>query len=524
VDHFALGLFHDQTTWFQKTLSLATPEAVAQAIAFLESRRDSGGTELGVALEQALRLPRTAGGLARHLLIMTDAQVTDAGRLLGLADAEAARPDRRRISLLCVDAAPNAFLALQLAERGGGAARFLTSAPEEADITTALDEVLADWAAPVAVGLCLEANRSAIQAAGRPVTGSAVDLGDLPAGRAVWVASRVPASGPEMSLRLLTGDGQELATWQAPPAPAAQPALKALFGARRVLALEHLVHAAYDPPTLRAELARLGYDSAVVLGEAARAVYAENARLDAEASLKKLLVAEALECGVASSETAFVATRREAGKPVESTVVVANALPAGWSEEFLAPVSMGMPAPPPAPTPFPGAGVLRSMAIADPGAAGAVQYARAARASVGAQPAARHTRQVIADEASAGPISSQAEIFRDAPRFVGNRAILFDSAAVKADPLPAGVTLTGLEIAFAAAAPATLDPGLALEIYVDDLSAPRARVRLADMAQQGWRRPLNLRREAGQRVVIALQDRAGAWAAAAPELRVILRW
>ncbi len=38
---------------------------------------------------------------------------------------------RRRISVLCIDAAPNSFLAFQLAEPGGGVAKFLTSSPEE---------------------------------------------------------------------------------------------------------------------------------------------------------------------------------------------------------------------------------------------------------------------------------------------------------------------------------------------------------------------------------------------------------
>jgi len=46
-------------------------------------------------------------------------------------------------------------LALELAERGRGAARFLTSAPDEEDIVTALDRILEDWAAPVLAGLRL---------------------------------------------------------------------------------------------------------------------------------------------------------------------------------------------------------------------------------------------------------------------------------------------------------------------------------------------------------------------------------
>ncbi len=93
-------------------------------------------------------------------------------------------------------------MALELAERGGGVAKFLTSSPEEKDISTALDEVLADWAEPVLSELRLSVNRQDVQAAGREVLTteareSLINLGDLPAGRTIWVAGRVP--GGEIS-------------------------------------------------------------------------------------------------------------------------------------------------------------------------------------------------------------------------------------------------------------------------------------------------------------------------------------
>src|SRR5262249_10632780 len=150
-----------------------------------------------------------------------------AGRILRLADAESQRPDRRRIDVLCIDAAPNDFLASALAERGGGVSRFLTSDPQEEDITTALDEVLADWAAPVCTGLRLEVNRPQVEAAGRAVLSAhgspAIDLGDLPAGRSVWVAGRVPRAGAgELTFRL-TAAGRELTTRRVTPGGPARP-------------------------------------------------------------------------------------------------------------------------------------------------------------------------------------------------------------------------------------------------------------------------------------------------------------
>ena len=194
-DSFALGLFHNTTKWFSARTRKATPDAVREAVAFLKKNRDSGGTELGVALEQALDRARTADTPSRHVLILTDAEVSAAGRVLRLADGESAKSDRRRVSVLCIDAAPNASLASELAERGGGVSRFLTSNPDEDDVTTALDEVLADWSAPVLTGLTLEVNRTGAEAAGRscaiaPGVASAIDVGDLPAGRPVWVIGR----------------------------------------------------------------------------------------------------------------------------------------------------------------------------------------------------------------------------------------------------------------------------------------------------------------------------------------------
>ena len=187
-DAFALGLFHSTTRWLARAPRPADERAVGEAVAFLEKHRDSGGTELGVALEQALGLGRAAGERARHVLIVTDAQVSDEGRILRLAEAESRRADRRRISVLCLDAAPNSYLAQELAERGGGVARFLTSDPEQGDIATALDEVLADWSEPVLAGLRLEVDRPGVEAAGHAVT-----AGDRPAGAASTWGTCPPA-------------------------------------------------------------------------------------------------------------------------------------------------------------------------------------------------------------------------------------------------------------------------------------------------------------------------------------------
>jgi Ca-activated chloride channel family protein len=57
---------------------------------------------------------------------------------------------------------------------------------------------------------------------------------------------------------------------------------------------------------------------------------------------------------------------------------------------------------------------------------------------------------------------------------------------------------------------------------VDDLTAPRARVRLADLLRQGGERPLHIRHQPGQALRLVLLDPAGAWASGGPEIEVSL--
>lgn len=533
-DYFSLGLFHNTTRWLATKPQKAGTRAVEKAVEFLKKHRDSGGTELGVALEQALDRDRPKGDFTRHVLVVTDAEVSDAGRVLQLAEGERERPDRRRISVICIDAAPNAQLATELAERGGGVSRFLTSRPEEEDIATALDAVLADWAEPVLAGLRLEVNRPHCDSARQATTAageagwSAVDLGDLTAGRAVWVAGRVPRGPGPLAFRLAAGKSWDLARWQTDLAAegGSRPALKALFGARRVTGLEYLMHGAWSDEELAEHLRRLGYDPEQVrsgsAGKGTR-VYAENRRQDVRDLLKDLLVGEALAYGLASAETAFVAVRSEAGKVVEETVAVANALPAEWSGAF-ATATLSAPA---AYT-----GSPTRMQVLSLGASAAAPPPRAAarrglggllsRMMGGSSPPASPEEECELAEAGPGP----AVIFAGKPAFTGPDLVLFDTSRPEdAAKLPADGRLDLLAVRFPQGTPeaARLDPGLCVLLFVGDLAAPRARVRLVDLVRQRGERPLNVLRRGGEVVRVVLADPAGAWRQDAPAIEVTLR-
>lgn len=516
-DHFALATFHNTTRWFQQKVTPAAEKSVAKAIEWFKAQRDSGGTELGVALEQALQLPRTPAAsvqMARHLLIITDAAVSDAARILRLADYEAAVAERRRISVLCIDAAPNDFLVQELAERGGGMARFLTSDPQQEDITTALDEVLLAWSEPLLVNLQLTVNRPQVSVSGRQLSRvdrdqrSFIDLGDLPAGQAQWVVGRLPwpadtrANG--LIFDLFAGADAHLASVRADFALNVDvPALKALFGARRVNGLEHLINGNYDWAQLADQLTRLGYDAAKVLGGhnvQTATIYVENQRKAITAALHDLLVQEALTYGLASAETAFVATRTEAGEPVAATVAVANALPAGWSEGFAlyAPAALGQGVAPAA---------MPMAALAAP-APTAMMSRAAAMPSGGAALGLLASRAKIQSMPEATP-ALQLTIFQGDLALAYRQKVLFDST-LSGTQLPDACTLTGLRLQTsdkAYAKRSAIDNQLILALYVDDLATPRARVRLRDLWQHGDR-PLNLQRRAGQVVRIVLEGAA----------------
>lgn len=593
-DSFSLGLFHDDVTWFSDRPRRADAGTVSAAIAFLEKHKDSGGTNLGVALEQALAQKREVGEASRHILVLTDVEVSDGGRILRLAETESARADRRRISVLCIDAAPNSLLARELAERGGGISAFLTSEPDQEDISTALDRILEDWAAPVMAGLRLEVNRPGAQAVGRATLqasragGSAIDVGDLPAGRALWIAGRVPrGESADLSFRLMAANGREVAARRCDlAAGSAATGVKALFGASRVLALEYLTTAYYQEDDLRLQLQRLGYDANAYENKSDRAtVYAENTQQNALEGLRPLLAREALRYGLASSETAFVAVRQEAGKIVEDTAIVANALPSGWSDDFEY-ASYSLAAPTQAPNYYSGAPQAGSaMMLSSYMSAGATPHSPPVAPSAGDaargivvptgsatppsasagppqpgqfdtnSPAARSGGGILGaaaglfKRASSQPASQQSRsggagvrnsvmaesvtsvkeqtgpLYAGAPVFTGREAVLFDtSRAEDAQRLGPNVTLTRLILGFTSVLTdaSALDSGLAIVIYIDDLASPRARVRLADLMKQSGIRPLNLKRTGGQAVRIVLDDPNGVWSGGAPALEVRL--
>jgi Ca-activated chloride channel family protein len=285
-------------------------------------------------------------------------------------------------------------------------------------------------------------------------------------------------------------------------AASAGPGLKANFGADRVRRLEYLMSANYAGEELRAELARLGYETAP---EGGAKVYAENARTASAKVVKRLLVRESLACGVPSSETAFVAVRSEPGLAVTETQVVANALPHGWSDGFASGklLSGGLGAT--YPTYAQGGGMTRM----------AKRAAFRAPAAGGSAPQAPRPSGLPSPTRPSPPAVAGIRITVAAGQHApADGAVLYDSAGGSAGQF------TFLSVAVADVA--AVDQELTLLLFVGDLTTPRARVRLADVLRQGERRPLNLRLAAGEPVRLTLEDPAGAWKAGVPALEIVL--
>jgi hypothetical protein len=117
-----------------------------------------------------------------------------------------------------------------------------------------------------------------------------------------------------------------------------------------------------------------------------------------------------------------------------------------------------------------------------------------------------------------------ASLFTGAPSIVGGEATLFDSCSEPGKALPERSVFTELRLRFEDAAPSAKELGreLALLIFIDDMVTPRARIRLSDLAMQGWRRPLNISRRPGEAVRIVLSDPDSVWESGAPAMEVSL--
>ena len=529
-DFFNLCLFESNSYWLFEMPRQATNTLKGQAIDFLRDKR-SGGTELGIALEQALSQSRQKGIIARHVIIITDGEVTDSGRIFRLVDRESEKKDARRCNILCLDSAPNSYFARQVAERGGGIAKFLTSSPQEEDITSALDEILSFWDSPVAVGLGLSVNRSGLLVDQQKVRKSndgrsVIDLGDLPSGKSQWVVARAEPSTERITFELTGLDpGVSIIP------TSISPAVRALFGARLVADLEFLMFANYSDKELERTLMALGYDLDNKKAHSRHSVYAENRMKNTMDLVKNLIIAESIKYGVLSSETAFVSIREEKGRKVEEQVIVGNALPDGWSDSFTNYASMPKMSSRRSAMPK-GGGVLEW--VGGEGSGIIFQHdgtmkmkPRRVSSSINKSSNLTVPKNVLSPSQSKDvPVNSETHnghlLFSGIPVFSRKESVLFDSSLAKdAKGIPEKILLKKLKVKVKGRT-SPVGTGISLLLYVGDPIVPRVKVSIKDLLQHHGDRPLNIRRINSELLKIVLIDPDGEWENNCPEIEVMI--
>lgn len=320
-DSFCLGWFHDSQIWHNEEPVPATDENIKAAMKFADQPVNMGGTRIDLALHSALAKQKTEGEKARHLLLITDGQMygAEASDCILKCAEEYGKAGRRRVSVICIDSAPNSYLVDAMSEAGGGETKYLNSLATEGDVATSLENMLEKWGQPVLIDTRIsikDIEGQEIEAASK-----SLDLGDVPAGRAVWIVGRVRNKAARsdngkwrsqpLSFELTAGKKMMASCGSAEYS--FRPAIKALFGARRLDALEFALTC--DQDTRSSMMKGFGYEQF--------------------ADVKKIIREEALSYGLPSSQTSFIAVRKESKVDVKAQVGVANALPEGWSDGFV---------------------------------------------------------------------------------------------------------------------------------------------------------------------------------------------
>jgi len=475
-DNMLVAAFDTSLEWNTEGWHGMTKAARRAMTEWVRTISPRGGTQLGSALEEMLR-QELRPGTQGELFVITDGAVSDEARILALADGSG-----WRISVLCIDSAPNVALATALAERGGGECWFLTSSAAGEDITDAIDRIAGLFGAPSVGDLALRVPGSggAIGRRSRLVEGeSVIEVGALPAGsvRAMggWIDGDLAGGG----FRFTGGGEGELQT-----APGREPAVDALVGAWQIRTLEHAEQIARHPgqdALARSEAARAGVD-VTALPAADASVYAPIPGAQADnplyEALSALIVERSLAERVISSHTAFVGVRHKIGNKSEGVVEVPSALPGGWE-----------------PDGFVDAPLMASMGpMALGGGAGHSLLKRIEAPLSGGS--ARRLSSNWRGGAHSTSRGTDAAKPRAATLFAGPLADLRTGQTLNAP--------TGLWRAILVSGDVDQTDGVFLVIWDRDRTRPLLRARLADLLAAG-ERPAQLSFGAGDRVSLALE-------------------
>ena len=77
TDRFDVLLFSGDSDLFADKSVAATPDAIAQAAAFVDGKDSGGGTELLPALQRAMAIPRASADVSRSFVVITDGYIAE---------------------------------------------------------------------------------------------------------------------------------------------------------------------------------------------------------------------------------------------------------------------------------------------------------------------------------------------------------------------------------------------------------------------------------------------------------------
>ncbi len=386
-------------------------------------------------------------------------------------ERESKKKDRWRCSIVCIDSAPNSFLATELAEKGKCIARFLTSNPQEGDIITALDSILKLLSAPLISDAFLRSNRRATVSEKRKgELFYRIPVGDLIAMHSTWVMGKLSSGRGKVNFALDGSGNAEVVEMRA---------VGALFAVKQINGLDMLLDRHQNPVDAFRALRALGYRAKEV--EAAEGqLIGEGIDPSMDEVIHRLIVNESISSGIISSETAFVAVRNEKGERILGTVIIPNALPRGWDDSFAV---SGSPMP-----------TMNQLVMAkDPMMEMELCEMAWPRRSI----------QSAKGAVRSGPVQgNHTELFSGVLAGVGGQAVLFDGPLVDESTVFEELTMD-LDRALGAGSKVNIF------IYIGDLAIPRLKVSVEEILMNSGAKPVNIVVQAGEQVRVALVDPNG---------------
>lgn len=132
-DHFRVIQFGSRATEYSRTALPATPENVANALAYVEGLRGGGGTEMLAGIVQALT-PAPVPGALRLVVFLTDGYIGNEATIL---EALESQRDEARLVAFGVGSSVNRYLLEEMGHSGRGFTRIM-------DLDEDPDEVVAE--------------------------------------------------------------------------------------------------------------------------------------------------------------------------------------------------------------------------------------------------------------------------------------------------------------------------------------------------------------------------------------------